>query len=92
MTAFDWLSRMRSARSADSANVSSDPNAVERSWPRPCSATAAPCIQVWNAARVRVSKVRKISSSWTDGATWAFGNSSPSGSDGASLLPGVSST
>jgi hypothetical protein len=53
---------------------------------------ASCCIQVWNAALVRASNVRKISSSWTEGCTCALGRVPSSGSFGAFLSPWVSST
>ena len=62
--------------------------AAERSAPRPCSAAAGPCIQTLNASRVRASKVRKISSSWTAWETWASGSVPPSGSVGALAVAG----
>ena len=92
VTACSWLSRMRSASSASAANESSEEIAIPRSSPRPRRAAAAPCIHWLNAALVRASKVRKISSSWTESETCARGRSPPSGSGSASLLPGLSST
>ena len=64
---------------------------AERFWPLPSIAIAEFRIHSWKAARVRGSKVRKISSSWTDWATFARESVPPSSSAGSELLPGVSS-
>jgi hypothetical protein len=90
-TAPCWESSTRISLFASSAKGSRLAIAADRSEPRPSSARAACCIQVWNAARVRSSKVRKISSSWTASETCAWGRVPSSGRVGASSEPGVSS-
>ena len=62
------------------------------SRPRPAIASAWVCVHCWNASRVRGSNVRRISSSSTVSETAPAGRLPPSGSFGASALPGVSST
>ena len=91
-TAPCWVSSTRSSLFASSANGARLAIAAERSAPRPALAIASCCIQVWNAALVLASKVRKISSSCTEGCTCALGKVPPSGSFGPSRSPCVSST
>ena len=91
-TAGSWRSRMSTSSAASSANGPRLPSASLMSRPCPSNASACDCIQTWNAWRVSGSNVRRISSSSTVSETWPSASRPPSGSVGAELVPGVSST
>ncbi len=88
------LSRFSTASTESTlvANGYSSARAAFRSCPRPVSAIPCCCIQVWKAWRVVGSKVERIWSSCTVGATWPWGSAAPSASFGPLCEPGESST
>ena len=75
-----------------SANGVRLPSASFRSWPRPLNARPWLTIHCWNACLVFGSKVRKISSSSTVGATLPRARRPPSRIVPERFVPGASST
>ena len=92
LVAASWASSVSNSLSNFSVKPGSVPKNALMSGPRPWTAAAWDSIQVWNALRVLASKVERISSSSTVGATWPGFSVPPSATFGPLRLPGVSST
>ena len=75
-----------------SANGARLPIASFSASPRPLKTRPWLISQRWNASRVFGSKARKMSSSWTVGATLPSPSVPPSRSFGPRFVPGVNST